>query len=69
MKTDMRKRKPLTQQDREKIAIYQSENTSTVNIRLFPSDNDIKKHLEEIEEPKATYIKRLIRDDMRKSKK
>jgi hypothetical protein len=37
-----------------------------VQFDLYPTDGDIKKRLEEIDEPKATYIKRLIREDIKK---
>ena len=39
-----------------------------LRIELYPTDNDIKQRLEDIQEPKATYIKRLIREDIEKEK-
>lgn len=38
-----------------------------LRVELYPTDEDIKKHLAsrlEQGEPKSTYIKRLIREDM-----
>lgn len=43
----------------------------TLRVDLFPTDTDIKERLSErleAGEKKATYIKRLIREDMRKEK-
>ena len=37
-----------------------------LRVELYPTDADIKKKLEELDEPKATYIKRLIREDIEK---
>lgn len=51
------------------IAQYNREKTSSVNVRLFPADDDIARHLDSIREPKATYIKRLIREDMDRTRK
>lgn len=39
---------------------------SELRVELFPTDEDIKQWLAELDEPKATYIKRLIREDMNK---
>lgn len=50
--------------DVERTERYNRERTTTINLRLFPADADIVRHLAEIDEPKATYIKRLIRKDM-----
>lgn len=41
----------------------------TVRVELYPTDADIKNRLEnrlQAGEPKATYIKRLIREDIEK---
>lgn len=38
-------------------------------IELYPTDEDIKKHLDKVKdagEPMTTYIKRLIREDMKR---
>lgn len=49
------------------IAEYQKANTTQVNIRLSKKyDIDIIKWLEN-KDPKATYIKQLIREDMKRS--
>jgi hypothetical protein len=40
-----------------------------LRVELYPTDEDIKKRLAEIQEQgekKATYIKRLIREDIKK---
>ena len=42
-----------------------------LRVELYPTDADIKQRIaERVEdgEPKATYVKRLIRDDIEKSK-
>jgi len=37
-----------------------------LRIELYPTDKDILEWLAQLDEPKATYIKRLIRKDMEK---
>lgn len=37
-----------------------------IYIELYPPDDDIKNKLNELQEPTATYIKRLIRQDLNK---
>lgn len=42
-----------------------------LRVELYPTDEDIKAHLaerQEAGEPKATYIKRLIREDIARKK-
>jgi hypothetical protein len=51
--------------DRKARANYRKK-VEKVQFDLYPTDEDIKKRLEEIDEPKATYIKRLIREDIKK---
>ena len=51
--------------DRKARANYRKK-VERIEIELYPTDNDIKKRLEEINEPKTTYIKRLIREDIKK---
>lgn len=51
--------------DRKARANYRKKITE-LRIELYPTDEDIKKHLEDLKEPKATYIKRLIREDINK---
>lgn len=51
--------------DRKARANYRKKVTE-LRIELYPTDEDIKKHLENLKEPKATYIKRLIREDIKK---
>lgn len=43
---------------------YRKANVTRVEVKLYPADADIAEHLEGLEEPRATYIKRLIREDM-----
>lgn len=48
---------------------YKQANVTKVTIEFYPTDEDIKQHLAEkvaSGEPKATYIKRLIREDIAK---
>lgn len=43
-----------------------------LRVELYPTDADIKQRIAERVadgEPKATYVKRLIRDDIEKNKK
>ena len=43
---------------------YRKANVTRFEVKLYPADSDIAQHLEDIDEPRATYIKRLIREDM-----
>lgn len=48
---------------------YKQNNVTKVTIEFYPTDEDIKQHLAErvaSGEPKATYIKRLIREDIKR---
>jgi hypothetical protein len=48
---------------------YKQNNVTKVTIEFYPTDEDIKTHLANkvaSGEPKATYIKRLIRADITK---
>lgn len=51
--------------NRKARANYRKKVTE-VRIELYPTDEDIKEHLKNLKEPKATYIKRLIREDIKK---
>lgn len=51
--------------DRKARANYKKK-IERITIELYPTDEDIKTRLAEIDEPKATYIKRLIREDIKK---
>lgn len=55
----------IKDKDRKARANYRKK-VEKVQFDLYPTDEDIKKRLEEIDEPKATYIKRLIREDIKK---
>ena len=52
--------------DRKARANYRKKITK-LTIELYPTDEDIKERLAEISEPKATYIKRLIREDIKRT--
>lgn len=48
------------------------ERTKTIRFDCFPTDQDIIDHIEEKKaagEPTATYLKRLIREDMKGERK
>ena len=51
--------------NRKARANYRKKITE-LRVELYPTDEDIKEHLDNLQEPKATYIKRLIREDMKK---
>ena len=59
---------PIKDKDRKARANYKKKVT-VVRIELYLTDEDIKQKLEEriaSGEPMATYIKRLIREDIKK---
>lgn len=37
-----------------------------MRVELYPTDEDIKQRLSDLKEPRATYIKRLIREDIKR---
>lgn len=46
------------------------EKITTIRFELYPTDEDIKERLDErlsSGEPKATYLKRLIREDIKRN--
>ena len=54
--------------DRKARANYKKK-VETLRVELYPTDQDIKEKLNErteAGEPKSTYIKRLIREDLQK---
>ena len=51
--------------DRKARANYRKK-VEKVQFDLYPTDEDIKTRLAELDEPKASYIKRLIREDIKK---
>lgn len=53
--------------DRKARANYRKKITE-LRIELYPTDEDIKEHLNKLQEPKATYIKKLIREDIKKER-
>lgn len=59
---------PILDKDRKARANYRKK-VEKVQFELFPSDKDIKERLAwaKENEGKASYIKRLIREDMKKS--
>ena len=44
------------------------EKIEELRVELYPTDEDIKSHLAAQNEPKATYIKRVIREDIKRTK-
>ena len=53
--------------DKASRARYRTAKTEQINLVLYPTEEDIKIRLEERlsdGEPKSTYIKRLIREDI-----
>lgn len=56
---------PIKDKDRKARANYR-EKVEKVQFELFPADEDIKTRLEEkkLTEGKASYIRRLIREDI-----
>jgi hypothetical protein len=58
---------PIRESDKASRARYRSSKTEQINLVLYPTEEDIKSRLEERlseGEPKSTYIKRLIREDI-----
>lgn len=56
--------------DRKARANYKKK-VETLRVELYPTDQDIKEKLNErteAGEPKSTYIKRLIREDLQKQR-
>lgn len=39
-----------------------------LRVELYPTDEDIKAHIAAQNEPKSTYIKRVIREDIKRQK-
>ena len=56
-------RRPQSARNRADAA-YRKANVMRFEVKLYPADSDIVQHLEDLTEPRATYIKRLIREDM-----
>ena len=62
---------PIKDKDRKARANY-SKKVKMLQVALYPTDSDIKERLDNLSkagEPKATYIKRLIREDILKDLK
>lgn len=57
----------IKDKDRKARANYRAK-VETLRVELYPTDEDIKARLAEQSEPKSTYIKRLIREDIAKQK-
>ena len=53
--------------DRKARANYRKK-VERLQIDLYTTEEDIKQRLAEIQEPKAGYIKRLIREDIAREK-
>lgn len=55
---------------RKRAKSFNEKNTTYVRVNLNrQKDSDIQKHLDNLEIPKAQYIKELIREDMKKYNK
>lgn len=61
---------PILDKDRKARANYRKNKMVELRVPLFPKDQDIKERLEEVKqtEGKAAYIRRLIREDIERSK-
>lgn len=60
---------PIKETDRVARANYRSK-VKTVRVELYPTDDEIKNRLDDrasAGEPVATYIKRLIREDIKRN--
>lgn len=57
-----------TEAQRRATAKYNKNNVKRKVVPLFPTDSDLKEWLESRDEPFATYVKRLIREDMRRAR-
>lgn len=44
------------------------EKIEELRVELYPTDEDIKAHLAAQNEPKATYVKLVIREDIKRQK-
>lgn len=55
----------IKDKDRKARDNYRKKITE-LRIELYPTDEDIKQHLDKLQEPKATFIKRIIREDIQK---
>lgn len=53
---------------RRATAKYQKHNVTRKAVPLYPTDADLKEWLEARDEPFATYVKRLIREDMERAR-
>lgn len=58
---------PIKDTDRKARANYRKK-VERLQIDLYPTEEDIKTRLATLQEPKAAYIKRLIREDIAKDK-
>ncbi|MDR3318218.1 MAG: hypothetical protein LBS99_02155 [Clostridiales bacterium] len=58
----------ITEAQKRAKAKYRREKSKKLVVELFPTENILSQHLEALTEPKATYIKRLIREDIERQK-
>lgn len=54
----------VSEAQRRANAKYNKNNVIRKVVPLYPTDSDLKGWLESRDEPFATYVKRLIREDM-----
>ena len=60
---------PLTEAQKRATAKYKEKNKPLrVCLEIFPNEKDITEKLKNLNEPKASYIKRLIREDIERNK-
>ena len=60
----------MKESKRKALKKYKQTKTASFGVELYPTDEDIKRRIKErVEagEPRTTYIKRLIREDIAKS--
>lgn len=57
----------VSEAQRRANARYNKNNVIRKVVPLYPTDADLKEWLEALDEPFATYVKRLIREDMARS--
>lgn len=57
----------VSEAKRRANARYAKRNVTRKAVPLYPTDEDIVTWLDALDEPFATYVKRLIREDMGRS--
>ena len=57
-----------TEAQRRASARYKKQSTHQLSMRFFPADEELWKRLCSMPEGKAAYMRRLIREDMERSR-